>query len=150
MERGFLVQQFISNNIWHRHLHISIFTFLPPLKTFYQLWTSSVQIKFCGTREKKIVHTICTATDQTQHPNVAVLTWKKRSVWVLGWEGGCRCRADGRHVTPCLSCFEWILHRGYIWNWEPVKVPSTHGKGLINRFLNCEDTSWWFLQGEDP
>ena len=58
MERGFLVKQFISNNIWHRHLHISIFTFLPPLKIFYQLWTSSVQIKFCGTGEQKRVHTI--------------------------------------------------------------------------------------------
>ena len=64
MERGFLVKQFISNNIWHRHLHISIFTFLPPLKIFYQLWTSSVQINFCGSGEKKRarahMHTIYT------------------------------------------------------------------------------------------
>ena len=95
---SFLVQQFISNNIWHRHLHISIFTFLPPLKIFYQLWTSSVQINFCGSGEKKRaqMHTIYTDT-AVQHPKVALLTWKKRSVWVLGWEGG--CRADGRHVS---------------------------------------------------
>ena len=143
MERGFLVQQFISNNIWHRHLHISIFTFLPPLKIFYQLWTSSVQIKFCGSGEKKRAHMHTIYTDAAvQHPKVALLTWKNWSVWVLGWEGG--CRADIRHVSHVRDvmngCYRtYGRHTQY---WKPVQVPSSQGKGpkIVN---------WWFLQGED-